>query len=175
MEPDAVATMRAIAREERLMHADPAAGIAALWQRMRARPAAFAAWYAFGKPWLLWDWDIRIGVGDIYFLQYRDSPFERSGPLRTLRDALRAANPSLFALAVITALATLASAWRRRGATPVEALLTAALFVFVTAVHTVFQAEPRYAIPYRPLQLLLVVAALAMAWRALRARVGGRL
>lgn len=41
------------------------------------------------------------------------------------------------------------------------AAVAVALFVlYVTAIHVVFQSEPRYGIPYRPEEILLAVTAL---------------
>jgi hypothetical protein len=46
------------------------------------------------------------------------------------------------------------------------AAIVALFCVYVTLLHTVFQAEPRYSIPYRPFELLLTCMALAaiLAW-----------
>jgi hypothetical protein len=72
--------------------------------------------------------------------------------------------------------ASFATFWQcRRGQLrePDFALLHAALlFAYVTAVHVVLQAEPRYSVAYRPIELLLAVAALAMAAQWLRSRRG---
>ena len=46
----------------------------------------------------------------------------------------------------------------------------AATFLYVTAVHVVLAAEPRYAVPYRPLEILLAVSGCALAADAWRRR-----
>ena len=51
------------------------------------------------------------------------------------------------------------------------AVATGALAMYVTLVHVVLQAEPRYAIAYRGLEAILVMTALAwvrLIWRARR-------
>jgi hypothetical protein len=53
--------------------------------------------------------------------------------------------------------------------------LAALLFLYVTAVHVVLQAEPRYAISYRPVEMLLAVSALAWAIAWLRSRLPNQL
>ena len=48
---------------------------------------------------------------------------------------------------------------RRPWACP-AAVSVAAFCIYITALHVVFQAEPRYAIAYRSLQLLMLVTAI---------------
>jgi MYXO-CTERM domain-containing protein len=159
-----------IAAEERLMVADPAAGLAAVATRVRAEPVPYVVWYALRKPWLLWSWKVAIGWGDVYFLATRRSPFETQWPYRALHAACRAANPALFALAVLAA----GLAWRRRPGDAAQATawrLAAMAFLYVTAVHVVLQAEPRYAVAYRPIEFALAVTGALAAWRALRSRL----
>jgi hypothetical protein len=101
------------------------------------------------------------------------SLFERVPLLHGWKLFARAVNPLLFFLA-LTAAAV--SAWRiarRRARTDVsEAALggLGLLFFYVTAVHTVLQAEPRYGIAYRPIEFLLAATALSWGLARLRAR-----
>ena len=71
----------------------------------------------------------------------------------------RTLNPLLTTLALIAALALTVVALRRDAKLP--AVATGALAMYVTLVHVVLQAEPRYAIAYRGLEAILVMTALA--------------
>jgi hypothetical protein len=155
------------------MRENPRAGLDALSHRLGADPGTYLRWYLLQKPWLLWDWNVRIGWGDIYFLETQRSPFERVAALRAIRAGCLAINPIVFGLAVFATLAAFWRGLRRRVQVPDFALLhSALLFAYVTAIHVVLQAEPRYSVAYRPIELLLAVAALAMAAQWLRSRRG---
>jgi hypothetical protein len=167
------------------VRAHPRAGLKAMAARFRTDPATYAQWYLLEKPWLLCDWSVRAGWGDVYFHETQRSPYERVAAMRWMHALCKALNPVVFALAV---LAGLAACWRvarggRRGAIGEDpaararefALLHAVLFCgYVTAVHVVLQGEPRYAVAYRPIELLLAVAALAAGMQWLRQRAGRR-
>ena len=152
----------AIREEERLMLADPAAGWSSMRDRFDGDPKYYLTWYLLQKPYLLWDWRVRIGWGDVYFLETRNSPFERNAGMRAIHTLFRWLNPLVFLLAVAGALAYLILGVRRRS-TPFAPLVVAGFFVYITAVHTVFQAEPRYSVAYRPFEILLAVAAAGAA------------
>lgn len=148
--------------EVKLLEASPSRGIREIASRMALDPPYYLKWYLIDKPFLLWDWHIRIGAGDIYFLPVGHSAFERIPLLRAVATFLRWCNPLVFLLAGGVALASvvLAVAGRRRTGFAVLALGLCA--VYLTGVHAVLQAEPRYSIPYRPIEILL--AATALAW-----------
>jgi hypothetical protein len=155
-----------------LAQQQPRAAAQAMLARFGERPLGYLRWYAVDKPWLLWDWSVRIGWGDVYFLRTWRSPYERIGVLRAIHAGFRALNPFVFLLAVLAAAPALARCLRARGAAQVPFALaaTALLCVYVTAVHAVLQAEPRYAVAYRPFEVLLAASALASAWDWWRAR-----
>jgi 4-amino-4-deoxy-L-arabinose transferase-like glycosyltransferase len=172
-DPGAAQYMRAVTAEIERMDASPRAGLEDMLARFRSEPGAYLHWYLLEKPWLLWDWSIRIGPGDMYLLPTQRSPFERVPVLHGLKQLARACNPLLFALALLAALAAVYRGARARGrvaddeAMPLQLGL---LFFYLTAVHVVLQAEPRYSIPYRPLEILLALTALA--WMAARWKSG---
>lgn len=74
----------------------------------------------------------------------------------------RTLNPIIFGLALLFAIYALA---KRAPAASILALS----FAYFTAVHMVLQAEPRYSVPYRPIEFLLFVGALATAARSFTA------
>ena len=163
--------VQAVDEETRLFAKDPQAGLHSMADRMALDPGYYARWYAFGKPWLLWDWDIRVGTGDVYYHAVTHSPLETHPLLHNMKATLRALNPAIFLLSVLAAAGIIGHGLRRRASLALAPLLVALFFVYVTLMHTALQAEPRYAIPYRPMQLLLAVTTLAVASGWLRGRI----
>lgn len=135
---------------------NPARGMSELAARLSESPATYAEWYA-SKPWLLWNWDIRIGAGGGPYVHIVENSTLDRPPLREVGILLLILNPLLFGLSVAAALC--GSLWARG-----PGRLIALGFLLLTAVHVVLQAEPRYSIPYRPLQFLLVFWAIAWLW-----------
>lgn len=157
-DPTAVAIMDEIDRETRLLQQDSIQGLKAIGGRLANDPWGYASWYA-RKPWLLWDWNIRVGAGSFYFLEVKRSPLDTSPVLRTLASTMRTLNPLLSALTLASALGLLLFGWRRE--TWVPAVATGALAAYFTLLHMVLQAEPRYAIAYRGIEAVLVATALS--------------
>lgn len=133
---------------------DMQATLPVIRERMAQDPWRYVRWYAWEKPRLLWDWEIRVGHGMAYTVSTYKAPLDH-GVLLATTTIQWALNKAAFWIA----LGGILLALRRR-----EALPVAIAAVYFTAVHTVFQAEPRYAIPYRSLEIMLAVGALAWAW-----------
>jgi hypothetical protein len=126
--------------------------------------ASLLSWYLLEKPWLFWDWSIRIGYGDVEVNKLARAPFTVDLPFQVLASIAKAANPLLVALAALSCLFVLVN-WRRRNDPPALALAAVVACVLMhTAVHVVLQAEPRYSIPLRPMQLALAVGAMYWLW-----------
>ncbi len=165
--------LQAEREEEAAFAHDPMHGLALMRERMALDPSYFATWYLLEKPWLFWDWSIRIGAGDIYFLETSHSPFARYMALRVVERTLRLLNPELFALAIAAMLLWLWRVVTDRGGTYADMpVLPIVLFVYVTAVYVVLQAEPRYSIPFRPVEILLACWALTKIAAGVRRRLG---
>jgi hypothetical protein len=145
--------------------AEPAVAIHLLAGRAaEAGAGALLRWYLIEKPWLLWDWSIRVGQGDLEVNKLERSPFKVDPPFQVLASIAKAANPLLVALAALVCGFVVLS-WRRRDDPRALALaVTVACVLMHTAVHVVLQAEPRYSIPLRPLQLALAVGAIGWLW-----------
>lgn len=153
--------MDSIDGEVEMILEDRRTGLKAVGARLAQEPGRTLRWYLLDKPWLLWDWDIQLGWHGIHFLPTTASPFESNPAMRAVRQALEAANPTMLALAVMAILA-LAGSMARGRPPPFPAVVTALFLVYVTLLHTLLQAEPRYAIAYRPAQLLMVGMALGL-------------
>lgn len=132
---------QAIDEQAKLISEHPATAARQVAERMAADPLRYVKWYALEKPYLLWSWDIQLGDGGIYFLRTSNSLFEMQ--LSWLKAVAWLLNPGLFALALLGAL------WRRDS--------VGLLFLYLTAIHVIFQAEPRYAVAYRPVEMIAAV------------------
>jgi len=163
--PIAHAVMDRINKEAMLLATDPASGFSALGQRMAEDPAYYLRWYILQKPYLLWDWDIRLGAGDVYFHAQRGSPLDGNPVLSAVKSALQLLNPAIFGISAIASGWLVYGWFRRRPWAPAAAGMVAAFCLYITAIHVLFQAEPRYAIPYRPFQMLMVAGFLALIAR----------
>lgn len=155
------AIMATIDDESRSVIEDPAVGLAGVRDRLFEDPAFYASWYALHKPVDLWAWDIQLGWRGIYFLDTPRSPFERNPLLRAMTAVFKAANPWLTLAACLGVVWCLVS-WVRGRTVPFGLFACATFAVYVTAVHVVLQAEPRYAIPYRGIEALLAVYAISL-------------
>lgn len=163
----AIAIMREIDQEHADLQRSPGAGLQRMGERIASWPSYYLAWYA-RKPWVLWGWQIRIGATDISFHRVADQPFDRNPLLRAELLALRTLNPLLTTLTLVAACVLVIVGWRRAPWMPAAA--TGLLAIYVTSVHVVLQAEPRYATAYRGLEGILVVSALWWAWNRLQAK-----
>lgn len=124
----------------------PDEGVAAVYARMRGEPLRYLIWYVFRKPYLLWDWNIQVGAGGVNYLETQNSPLEKNSSLWAVSGTLKLANPILFGLAVLGALLALRTRY---------GFIVGTLFFYVTAIHTLFEADPRYSIPYKFAEMLL--------------------
>ncbi len=172
--PISASIMTAIDEEDRLMVSDPAAGLRKVSMRLSSDPAYYLGWYLFKKPYSLWSWNVRIGWGDVYFLAVRDSPYDRNPLLRAMHAVFKAGNPLVFALALLAAVGyVFRSMSTSLASTSREPWLVGVFFLYITAIHVVFQADPRYAVAYRPVEIVLAVAALAVVFARIRALRSG--
>ena len=135
---------------------------AKLLERVEREPGKYLAWYAW-KPELLWAWNIRVGFGDVYPYPIAHPIFSSSVVMRVFEALCVALDPVLFVLMAVAAGVVL---FRSEASKVSIGLYAAALLIaFETLVYSVLQSEPRYSIPFRPLQMMLVAAAIEWAWR----------
>ena len=159
-------------QETQQILADPVAGLGAVLERMRQDPLAYLSWYVLEKPWLLWDWTIVVGNGDIYYPKTTSSPLERITVLHWMKQLLKFLNPLLSALALGGGFYYAARELRRPRQTQFAPGVIALFFLYVTAWHALLLALPRYAIAYRPEQIVLAIGSAAglLAWLRQRRR-----
>ena len=164
-DPQAKAVMAAIDHEAQTMEANPSNGWSLMSQRLGSAPWRYAAWYA-SKPALLWGWDVAVGQGDIYVFPTFRSLFEDNAAFHAWAGICFLLNPWLGLLALAGTLFAL-----RSSETPIALRWAAVVTLMATAVFCVLQAEPRYAIPYRGMEMLLAVfgiVSLRRVWVARR-------
>lgn len=166
-DPIGIAITQEIGKETKLLDEDPRAGVVNIARRLATDPVYYAAWYLWRKPLLLWDWEIQVGAGGVYVLAVENSPLDTHPLLRWCSVTLRFLNPLLSLLALGGMVAVLTGGLRRKPWAPAAALATGALALYLTAIHTVFQAEPRYANAYRGIEILLVITMLKLLADAL--------
>ena len=152
-DPQAIQVEEQIDREVATIEASRREGLSMMWQRMAASPGHFILWY-LKKPALLWDWSIQIGVGDIYVYVTYHSPFDTQPIWRVLEAICHTCN---MPIAILTLIGCLLALWRFK---PDKVEAVALLLLFITCVHSLLQAEPRYSIPYRGAEILLATWAL---------------
>lgn len=152
-EPHAMLVMGQINHEIAVIDANRLAGLSAILHRVARAPGYYLRWYV-EKPALLWGWNIRIGVGDIYVYVTYHSPFDVNPFWRAVAALCHAFNRLLMVLALTACLLSIV---QKRWAA--DRAGVALLLLFVTAVHSVLQSEPRYSIPYRGAEILFGVFA----------------
>lgn len=162
----AAQVMAEINREVVLMADSPERALDEIGLRMARDPWGYARWYVLEKPYLLWDWDVQLGWGGFHFLPVRSSPFDRQPVFKATAASIKLANPWIFALAALAAAFSLVG-WLPGSRLPFAYVLVSAFVIYVTGLHVVLQAEPRYSIPYRPEQILLAVTGLAVLARTM--------
>ncbi|MGY1521305.1 hypothetical protein [Luteimonas sp. A482] len=160
--PEPAQIMATIDGEVLLTNQYPVAGVTRMLERMSQSPLGYAGWYA-GKPYLLWDWDIRISdAHGPYVHAVENSPLDKRSAWLAVGKAM---NPVLFWLALAACVHGL---WK--GPAPLR--MVAVAFAYFTLLHTVLQAEPRYSVPYRPFEMLLVASIMAATVARLASRFG---
>lgn len=148
-DPESAAILRNIDSEYAAFQTGIPQGLSAMSDRIKKDPLHYLAWY-LRKPALLWGWSIRIGEGDIYVYQTPYSPFKENRLLRLFVSLCHAVNPILMALMILGVGLVLI---RYSDSTP-DAIVIVSLIIYVTFVYSVLQAEPRYSIPFRGLEIL---------------------
>lgn len=164
-DPEAIETMRRIDGEIAGLVSVPSRGIQTVTRRLSLDPLHYLGWYA-RKPMLFWGWSIRIGAGDVFIYPVAWSPYLSSPPFVLMAALAHALNPWVFLLAAAFCCLAVARPTMRNG----NRLPCAILLLYVTAIYWLLQSEPRYSIPFRPLQLLVAVTMLSCLWQQLLRR-----
>jgi 4-amino-4-deoxy-L-arabinose transferase-like glycosyltransferase len=115
--------------------------------RIESAPWAYAKWYLLEKPYLLWSWNILVGQGDIYVYPVIKSLYSSSKSALASYSLMKALHPPMLMLALLGVPLLL---WHlSRGTASAEIAVLYTILIYVTVVYVVFQAEPRYSVPFR--------------------------
>jgi hypothetical protein len=122
-----------------------------LGSELMANPANILVWYLVEKPILLWDWNIRVGMGDIYIYPVFYSLYQTSGTALITYSLMKSLHFWIFGCAVLSILFIIRNDRQ-------DSLITAAIYLAkpsISAIYVISQAEPRYSIPLRPEMYIL--------------------
>lgn len=117
------------------------------WELFKENPGHMLKWYAVDKPILLWDWNIRIGQGDIFVFPVVYSLYHVSSLALATYSVMHVTHDWVLLLGLVALIVV----WHEKTEAryTMIVLLTAAWCC--SAVYIITQAEPRYSIPLRPL------------------------
>lgn len=145
---------RKISDEYSLLRDKPFLGAQEISRRLASAPWHYLWWYA-SKPAYLWGWSIQMGQGNIYIYPTYHSPYDYNFALVAVVALCYVLNPMLALLAALGCIWTLG-----RRSSPSIAAAMAWLILYATLVYSLLQAEPRYAIPFRGVELALAISGL---------------
>lgn len=136
--------------------AEISASFGAVWAEMRhyfqKDPVEYIAWYFVGKPFLLLNWDLFEGSGDVFIYPIIRTPYTEFTLFKVTHAFMRYLHEDLVLLAILGSLA----AWLPRswvGMSDSQRFMArslSALFVYFVLVHCILKPEARYSIPMRP-------------------------
>lgn len=126
-------------------------------EKVKNDPARFLKWYLIEKPLIFWSWDIRIGVGDVFVYPFTQSIFDISLIWKGIKNIYKVINPALFLVYLYGLVLIIRSSIKNRSLEIFFISMAFLLVAYATAIYTVFQTDPRYSVPFRPLFYSCVV------------------
>ena len=168
-DPEGNRVLQKIDNEYTLLRDHFSLGINTISHRLAQAPFHYLWWY-LSKPALLWGWSIRIGQGNIYIYAADHSPFEYNPILSGVVAICYVLNPILALLAAWCCLWTLLKPRSHPGIVVAAVLLG----LYATLMYSLLQAEPRYAIPFRGIELALAMAGLWQITQWMREKMHDR-
>lgn len=158
-----------------LLKKSPGDGFKIFIHEVARQPARYAFWYLIQKPYELWAWAFVVAQGDIYVYPTIHSPFMTYRTWIAVGAVCKALNPLLLLMMIAGAYIGLSrKAFASSSLSPggrSSLISVAGVLFFITVVYSLLQAEPRYAIAFRPFEILLAttaVAGIASIWRSKR-------
>ena len=153
---------------------DSGAELQRIVDRLATEPWAYARWYLLEKPIKYWRWALVEGGDDLHVYPVSVSAYHNLTFFQVTAALCRGLNQILM-LGAFSAVAWLLVLFASRHGHQVAAplLYVSLLFAYATALHSVLMPDPRYAIPFRPFQIMLALSLVAMVhtyWRSHAAR-----
>ena len=133
-----------------------------LWQRAREEPARYLRWYLVGKPTAFWSGDDPSGMGGPFVYNVKSTLYHKQFPVHIYELSYRA-QPLLVLLGGIGVVCAGLRLRHRQllfAEAPAALLLVSCLMVYVTLLHMLTSALPRYGFPFFP--FLYMIAAYAV-------------
>lgn len=136
--------------------------------RIVENPRYYANWYLAQKPLRFWQWSI-LGSGDIYVYPVLVSPFETKTFFRLVVAFCHGLNLPLMIAAFCFVLVFASQVVRHRSQDQhMPLVFVVLLFVYATLLYSLLTPDPRYAIPFRPFEILLAFSLLALVHKQVR-------
>jgi hypothetical protein len=154
-DPEGKRIQQHITDEYVLLRDRPSLGVKAISHRFAEAPLHYLWWY-LSKPALLWGWSIQIGQGNIYIYATDNSPFDYNPLLGAAVAVCYILNPAFALLAAWCCLRTLL----KPSDSPDVIVAMVLLGLYATLIYSLLQAEPRYAIPFRGIEMALAIVGL---------------
>lgn len=135
-------------------------------RRFTEEPLRHLQWYLWGKPTTLWSWSIIAGMGDSFVYEVKESPYFHSQRFRLTHTISNYSHEVMISLSIIMALFVwlpwAGSYFNQQQLWGLRVL--SAMVVYYTTLHMVAAPFPRYAIPLRPINYMLAIPALYVAY-----------
>jgi 4-amino-4-deoxy-L-arabinose transferase-like glycosyltransferase len=139
-------------------------------RRFREFPLDYLQWYLFGKPVMLFSWNIYEGMGDVFIYPVLRTPYAGLGLFKATHWIMQTLHYVLVGLAGIACMAAwLPGVGRDLSADErFFARCTAALFIYFVLVHCLGAPFARYSIPMQPVIYGLAMFGLETLWNRLK-------
>jgi hypothetical protein len=139
-------------------------------RRFREYPLDYLDWYLFGKPVMLFSWNIFEGMGDVFIYPVLRTPYADLGLFKATHWIMETLHYGLVGLAGIGCMAAYLpdvgedlSAGQRFFARCVSAL-----FIYFVLIHCIGAPFARYSIPMQPVVYGLAMFGLGYLWNLLK-------
>jgi 4-amino-4-deoxy-L-arabinose transferase-like glycosyltransferase len=168
-QPEAIAAWERITDGLQAYASSPRAELADITSRLTSEPGKFLLWYA-SKPSKLWTWSIVQGYGDVYVYPMVVAPFDEQVLLRVIASLCHGLNGVMMWAALGGVIVFAFKRRRSDGLSYCAGTIVLALFLFITVVHTLLTPDARYAVPFRPFEIILAVFAACFTYEQTRRR-----
>lgn len=143
---------------------------AELVRRFTEETGRHIQWFLFGKPIMLWSWDIIGGMGDVWVYPVAKTPYSSLTHFKASRELMKLCHDALMILGLIGALLVWFPFMARRCSYQAIMLLRCiSLFLmYYTFLHMVAAPYPRYSIPARPLMYAMSLVPIVFVYEYIK-------
>lgn len=143
-----------------------------LIDKVTNKPSEYLSWYLFGKPKMLFSWDMVMvaGKGDIYTYPIVHSPYFYRQSFRITHALMKGAHNIIVISSLLLLIMLFIPSFYKtipdHARSPL--ILCAVIFIYFTLVHIVTNPLPRYFIPLRPIQLLMATYIFSFVYKLIK-------